>query len=131
MTSPTTQLSLWRHASFTFFWFARILSIVAYQIQVVAVGWQVYELTHNPWDLGMVGLVQFLPALLLALIAGQVADRYDRRVLVYVAQACYAVLVAVLAIGSWQHWLTRDLIFIIACLIGVVRAFEFPAAFYS
>ena len=64
-----------------FHWFlvARCAAVVAYQMVGVAVAWQMYELTHHPLDLGLVGLVQFIPSLLLVLVVGHTADRYDRR----------------------------------------------------
>ena len=61
------------------FWFARLAVTVGYQMLIVAVGWQLYALTGNPFDLGLVGLIQFIPAMLLFLVVGQVTDRYDRR----------------------------------------------------
>src|ERR1700677_5099490 len=68
---------------------ARFLSTIANQMLSVAVGWQVYELTRRPFDLGLVGLVQFLPAIGLSLLTGNAADRLDRRRIVLV---CYAAL---------------------------------------
>ena len=61
------------------YWLSRLAASFATQIQTVAVGWQVYDLTRDPLDLGFVGLSQFLPALLLVLVTGAVADRFDRR----------------------------------------------------
>ena len=55
-------------------------------MQAVAVGWQMYDITHNPLDLGLVGLTQFIPAALFVLVAGHVADRYDRRTIVRICQ---------------------------------------------
>ncbi|RZU36888.1 transmembrane secretion effector [Fluviicoccus keumensis] len=120
--------SLWRHRSFAAFWWSRMFSIIAFQIQAVAIGWQVYALTRDPWDLGMVGLAQFLPILLLTLPGGHVADHHDRRRIMMLGQAAYAGLLAVLAVGSGQHWLDRNGLLVLAFLIGAVRAFEFPAA---
>ena len=120
--------SLWRHRSFLAFFFGRTFSIIAFQIFSVAVGWQVYALTHSTWDLGLVGLMQFLPMLLLTLIAGHVADQHDRRLINMLAQGIYALLAVMLMLGSAQGWLTREGIFGLAFLFGVVRAFEFPAS---
>src|SRR5260221_5349815 len=63
---------------FVLFWFARVATIIGYQMLTVAVGWQVYALTSSAFDLGLIGLVQFLPAVLLLLLAGHVARRYER-----------------------------------------------------
>ena len=65
---------------------SRVSSTVALQMQAVAVGWQMYDITHNPLDLGLVGLTQFIPAALFVLVAGHVADRYDRRMIVRICQ---------------------------------------------
>src|SRR5215813_5019078 len=71
--------SAFAHRGFRLYWAAQLCGTVATQMQGVAVGWQVYNLTQQPLDLGLVGLAQFLPALALALVTGHVADRYDRR----------------------------------------------------
>ena len=64
----------------------RLASAFSYQIGAVAVGWQVYALTNSAFDLGMVGLVQFLPTLLLVLVAGHAADRFDRQRVMQICQ---------------------------------------------
>jgi hypothetical protein len=68
-----------RHRPFAFFWFSRTLSTAAFHMQGVAVGWKLYELTGSAFDLGMIGLAQFLPVVLFTIVAGHVVDRYDRR----------------------------------------------------
>jgi len=127
MTSNTKAFNLLSHAPFSRFWLARVCTIIAFQMQIVAVGWQIYALTHSPMDLGWAGLAQFLPALFLALIVGQVADRYDRRHIAAICQSVMAITVAVLAIGSWQHWLTRECFFALVMLMGAAKAFESPS----
>ena len=69
------------HPAFTLLWCSRVFSNVAFNMLGVAVGWQLYELTGSALDLGLVGLAQFAPIVLLTLIVGQVADRYDRRLI--------------------------------------------------
>ena len=76
-----------RFRDFRLYQAARLLTIVGTEMQSVAVGWQVYELTHRPLDLGLVGLAQFLPGILLFLLAGHTADRFDRRRIIL---ACYS-----------------------------------------
>ena len=78
--------SLLRHRSFVLFWCARPSTTGAYQMLAVAVGWQIYDLTNNPLDLGIVGLMQFVPLVTLAIFVGQIADRYDRRAVLRVTQ---------------------------------------------
>src|SRR5438552_440848 len=77
-----------RHGPFVVCWASRVSSTVALQMQAVAVSWQMYDLTRSPLDLGLVGLTQFVPAALLVLVAGHVADRYDRRM---IARSCQMV----------------------------------------
>jgi MFS family permease len=78
--SPPTRgkYLLFVHPAFGWFWCARVASGMAFQIQAVAVGWQIYDLTHSTFQLGMVGLAQFVPIVVFTLPAGHVADRYDR-----------------------------------------------------
>src|SRR5579871_3451601 len=77
------------YRDFRLYQIARLLSTIANQMLAVAVGWQVYDLTHLPLSLGLVGLVQFLPAIGLSLLTGNTADRFDRRRVVIV---CYVAL---------------------------------------
>jgi MFS family permease len=102
------------------------------QMLMVAVGWQMYELTASAWDLGLVGLYQFLPALLLTLVAGHVADRLHRGRIIavcYVLQALAATLLiaANLGLGTAKPWTSRDLLLGLSVLLGVARAFQMPA----
>ena len=119
--------SLLRQRPFALFLGSRILSAAALQVQVVAVGWQVYDLTDSALALGLVGLAQFLPMLLLTLVVGQVADRVDRRRLVGLCRMVTALGGAGLAWGSLAGWLDRDTIFAFVVLFGTARAFEMPA----
>src|SRR6188472_2817743 len=96
------------HRSFVAYWCARTATNGAYQMQAVAVGWQIYELTGSAFDLGLVGLVQFFPVVVLSVLIGHMADRYDRRILVGSCQVIKAVAAAVLAFGSLGDFLTRD-----------------------
>jgi MFS family permease len=115
------------YPAYGWFWCARVASGVAFQMQAVAVGWQIYELTHSTFQLGMVGLVQFAPIVLFTLIAGHVADRYDRRVVYGIALAVQGIAVCALALGTWGHWLGIPGIFSIVAVIGAARAFQGPA----
>jgi MFS family permease len=95
-------------------------------MQVVAIGWQLYALTDSALDLGLLGLMQFLPVVLAVLVVGHVADRYDRRSVIMVCQIVHATAAATLAFGSAGGWLTREAIFAIVLLVGTARAFELP-----
>src|SRR5215217_721159 len=108
------------------FWIARVASSVAWQMLVVAVGWQIYELTNDPLSLGLVGLVQFVPALLLLLIAGHVADQHDRRLVTTAAQIIEGAAAALLAVGTAAGFMSRDLILVVVFFFGIGRTFEAP-----
>lgn len=111
--------------SFRWYLVARCVSVIAYQMVAVAVGWQVYELTHRAIDLGLVGLVQFIPSMILVLFVGHAADRYDRRRLVALAQTAEAAAILILCLATIGQWVNRDMIFMIVFAVGVGRAFEF------
>lgn len=111
---------------FTRFWLSRSASGFAYHMSAVAVGWQIYDLTGDVLSLGLVGLVEFLPQLLLTLVVGQVADRVERRRVAAFCQAVQGALVFLLALGSMTGWLGAPGIFACVCGIGAARAFEAP-----
>ena len=117
---------LTRHRSFVLFWCARTFTNGAFMMQGVAVGWQIYELTNDPFDLGLVGLMQFIPILVLSVLIGQIADRFDRRLVVGACQIGKALAAFTLALGTARGWLTRDAMLAILLLSGTARAFEIP-----
>src|SRR5262245_18632174 len=119
--------SLRQHRPFVLFWFARVATTTAYQMLVVAIGWQLYELTGNPLDLGLVGLVQFIPGILLVLVIGQVTDRHDRHVIIAICQVVESVMAALLLGAAMSGLISRDLILIVAFVMGGARAFELTA----
>jgi MFS family permease len=114
------------HPAFAFLWCSRILANVAFNIVGVAVGWQLYELTGSALDLGLVGLAQFAPIALLTLAVGQVADRYDRRLVTSICQLVQAAAAAALVAGTVAGWLSSASIFAVVALFGTARAFENP-----
>ncbi|MBL8446755.1 MAG: MFS transporter [Zoogloeaceae bacterium] len=119
---------LFSHRPFALFWVARVLTASGFQIQSVAVAWQVYELTASALDLGVVGLVQFLPRLVLLPVAGDLADRLDRRRLVAASQAVQALGMAILAGLTWTGVVSRESIFILLAVMGAARTFEMPTS---
>jgi MFS family permease len=104
-----------------------VLATLALHMQTVAIGWQLYALTGSALDLGLVGLVQFVPTVALTLVVGQVADRFDRRLVVVTCEVAQAAGTVALALGSLGGWLQRDGILTIVAVIGAARAFENPA----
>ena len=123
---PDSVATLFKHRSFAFFWFGRAATTSAYQMLAVAVGWQIYAMTGEAFDLGLVGLVQFVPIVAMSLIIGQVADRFDRRTIARLCQIIKALCALMLAFGTWTGWLNREAIFAILFVIGTARAFETP-----
>lgn len=119
--------SLLRHRPFVLFWFARIFATGALQMLAVAVGWQVYEMTGSALDLGLVGLAQFIPAFLLVLVAGHVADRYRRGNVMRLSQTAEAAVAVTLAAGTAFGFLTREIVLLLVFVVGAARAFEMPA----
>jgi len=117
------------YKEFIRFWYARLSGTTANQMLMVALGWHMYELTHSAWDLGLVGLFQFVPALILFLPAGHWIDRLRRS---YIFTACLAVqalvcavlVMGTLGIGAAQPWVSRELILFISVILGSVRSFQ-------
>ncbi|QPF94232.1 MFS transporter [Bradyrhizobium commune] len=124
---PVSAGELLRHRAFLFFLLSRSLSRFSSQISAVAIGWQVYDLTGSAFDLGMVGLVQFLPTLLLLFVAGQAADRYERKRVVQLCELVEGLTAVFLACGAYGGWLTVTQIFLATFVLGIVGAFESPA----
>jgi len=118
---------LLRHRAFARFLYVRVAASVALQVQVVAVGWQMYELTGSPFYLGLIGLVQFVPVASFFLLTGHVADHYDRRIVTFIAELVEALAVAVLALASASGRLTPNLLLAMAFIVGTGRAFEQPS----
>jgi MFS family permease len=118
--------ALLEHRSFVAYWCARTATNAAYQMQAVAVGWQIYELTGSAFDLGLVGLIQFFPVVVLGLLIGHIADRYDRRVVVGTCQVIKALAAATFAFGTLGGFLNRDVMLAILFVSGTARAFETP-----
>jgi MFS family permease len=106
---------------------ARLGMVLAIEMQSVAVGWRVYEITRSPMALGLTGLAQFLPGILLFLVSGHVADRWNRRRVVtfcYLGMAlCSAALLAI----EFRGMRSANPIYVVLLLLGVARAFNGPA----
>lgn len=120
--------SVLRHPSFNKFWISRMFSSTSFQMLSVAIGWQMYDLTHDAFSLGFVGLAQFLPMVLLTFVVGQVADRFDRRKIVYICQIIEALVAVLLLFGNLHGWLGREEILVAAAVLGACRAFEGPTS---
>ena len=124
---PASAGALLTQRSFLLFLLSRSLSRFSSQIGAVAIGWQIYELTGSALDLGMVGLVQFLPTALLVFVAGHAADRYERKRVMQACQLVEALTALFLGWGSYAGRLTEVHIFIATAVLGTAGAFESPA----
>jgi MFS family permease len=126
-SSPPGRLAILRNRNFAFYLSARFLGTLAVQMQSVAVGFHIYQLTHSLFYLGIIGLAQFAPFLVLILWAGHVADTHDRRTIVLACMAtqllCSLLLVAFTLSGSRVVWP----VFAVLVLYGSARAFMMPA----
>jgi len=105
---------------------ARVSTNFTYQMLTVAVGWQMYSLTHSAFYLGLVGLVQFLPMLFLSLFVGHISDRYDRRRIITISQIIQSMFILILAFGSYSGWITKEIFLILIFFIAVAHSFEGP-----
>ena len=120
-------LAVFRHTNFTLYEVGRFCVVAGFEMQSVAVGWQVYEITRRPLDLGLVGLAQFLPNVLLFLLAGHAADRFNRKQLLLFCNLGFAVCSAMLIELSRQGLRDVRPIFAVLVLLGIVRSFNAPA----
>jgi MFS family permease len=131
MASPSSaaveSTSLIAHRSFVLFLLARIAAMLAHQMLAVGVGWQIYAMTGRALDLGLVGLAQFIPSFLLVLVAGHVADRFDRRRVLQACMLVEALAAGGLALGSYQGWIDEFGVFALVFAVGAARAFQMPA----
>lgn len=109
------------------FWCTRLAATTGNQMLMVAVGWQMYDLTGSAWDLGLVGLYQFLPALLLSLVAGHVADRVHRARIVAACVLAQAVVALTLVVTTHGGWVSREWLLGLSIVLGAARAFQMPA----
>ena len=124
---PAGARDLLGHKSFLFFLSSRSLSRFSSQIGAVAIGWQIYDLTGSAFDLGMVGLVQFLPTALLVFVAGHAADRFERKRVVQACQVAEALTALFLAGSTFAGTISEIQIFAATFVLGIAGAFESPA----
>jgi MFS family permease len=126
--SRATSRVAFQYPSFVLFQAARFCIILATEMQSVAVGWQVYEITKRPLDLGLVGLAQFLPGILLFLVSGHVADRQDRRKLIVICYVGFASCCGLLLLTAVLNVRSVYYIFAVLIFLGVVRSFTGPVS---
>lgn len=123
MTEPHSPFA---YPAFRRLWFARLAGTAGNQILLLALAWQMYELTGSAWDLGLVGLLQFLPSIPLALPAGHVIDRHHRARVLAVCLACQVLLALLLTVATASGHAGRVLLLGISVAVGVLRTFQMP-----
>jgi MFS family permease len=126
MSTPAPRLA--QQTSFVLFWLARLTSSMGTQMLTLVIAWQVYQLTNSALDLGLIGLIQFVPAVVFTLLVGHIADRYDRRLIVRGAQAVNGAAALIVTAALFTHMQSRELLFAAALLVGSARAFEAPTS---
>src|SRR6185295_16001104 len=122
---PAPQ-SVLRHRPFLLYWLARTCASLGFTMMGVAVAWQMYALTGSAFDLGLVALMQFLPMAAFMLVAGQIADRYDRRRLLQICQMVEGLAAAALALAPLLGWVSKGFILVTVFVFGIGRAFDAP-----
>ncbi|MBN8998215.1 MAG: MFS transporter [Rhizobiales bacterium] len=125
---PAHHWGAFAHRGFLLYFVARFCANFSVNVVSVAVGWQVYDLTKDPLDLGIIGLVQFAPALALVLVTGAVADRFNRRIVMALCMTAEAVLILALLAFTLSGSGDVRIVFAILLGLGTARAFIGPAA---
>ena len=124
--APDSLAGLLKQQAFVRFWLARLSGILANQMLMVAVAWHMYDLTRSAWSLGLVGLFQFVPALLMTLPAGHWVDRWHKGRIYAVCMGVQAVVAALLIAASLGDFASAPLIYVVSIVLGTVRAFQMP-----
>jgi MFS family permease len=133
-SAETSPRAAFGYPNFRFYLGARLLTTAASEMQSVAVGWQLYAMTHRPLDLGLAGLAQFFPGICLFLFAGHIADRLQRQRILQTCLSAFAVCSGLLLLFTLHHGVISNTgyrpypIYAILLLNGVVRAFNAPAS---
>ena len=122
----TKNSALLENQSLRMLMVARVSTNFAYQMLTVAIGWQMYSLTNSAFYLGLIGLVQFLPMLLLSLFVGHISDRYDRRKIITISQSVQSLFILILAFGSFNGWITKERFLLIIFFVAIAHSFEGP-----
>ncbi len=123
----SSPFAVLKHRDFRLLWIGLLISSIGTQMQIVAVIWHVYELTHSPYFLGLIGLSRFLPLLLFSPFAGIIADMVNRKKLMFIAQIIMTILALVLLITTATHTISPLLIFITLGLNSIASALDTPA----
>src|SRR3982750_2332234 len=113
--------------NFRLFWIGSTISQVGSQMQVVAINWQIYSISHSALSLGLIGLATFIPIFCFALFGGVAADKYDRKRILIASQTLLAMSAFVLCISSFSHVVSLPLIYLILAFNAILTTFNAPA----
>src|SRR3972149_5751829 len=126
--TPSGGRAVFTYPNYVRYVCARLCVVLALEMQSVAVGWRVYEITSSPLALGLTGLAQFLPGILLFLVSGHAADRLDRRTLLVTCYFGFALCSSLLLLSSVRGSHAVYPIYAVLVLVGVVRSFNGPVS---
>ncbi|WP_186458271.1 MFS transporter [Neorhizobium alkalisoli] len=129
-TSPSSSAipSVLHHPAYLHLAASRVFTALATQAMTIAIGWIIYDLTQSAFALGFVGFCQFLPRFFLTLVVGHVADRFDRRIIVFICQVVQMLVAVWLAWALWEGWITSTIVFIAVTVLGAATAFQHPTS---
>ena len=113
--------------TFFLFWLTRVIGTTSQQILLVVLAWQLYDLTSSAFDLGLIGLFQFIPALLLSLPAGQIVDRYHKGKILFICFLFHVFVSIILFYSTTHDFFSREIVFFSATILGITRAFQMPS----
>jgi MFS family permease len=128
MSATLSSTRLAHQTPFVLFWLARLTSSTGVQMLTLVIAWRVYQITNSALDLGLIGLIQFVPAVVFTLLVGHIADCYDRRLIVRGAQSVNTTAALIVMTALLTHMESRNLLFAAAFLVGSARAFEAPTS---
>ena len=126
MSSISSSSALLAQRPFVFMWLSRVASGIGIQMLALTIAWKLYQITDSAFALGLIGLTQFMPSALFTLLIGHVADRYDRRLIIRLAQSISAIAAAVVTVALFTGTVSPEILYTAVFLIGCARAFEGP-----
>lgn len=127
-TSPARSPSPFHIRDFNLLYLGRFFGNIGVQMLSAALGWQIYAITHDPFAIGMIGLCQFVPSILLALFSGEVADQFDRKHILATTHALCAMCGALLLLSNFYGFISPIFMYVVAVGLGVARIFGGPAS---
>ena len=116
-----------QYSDFRYFWIGQFISNIGTQMQIVALSWQIYILTHSALALGLIGLARFFPIAVFSLLGGSFADVHNRKRIMFVTQSIMAALSLVLAITTFNGSITPTIMYVVTALLAIAISFDTPS----